>query len=222
MKPSEWIRPAGILISLTLATAGRADLVMYTYTGTVNVASSPLFGGNFELRVQFDLTVPPTLSQVLVNENRYTMNAVAHQLKITGAPGFNGAFTSPNVAWTAADEIPPSADLDSLTYTGHFLVYGQDVRLKLISFFANASVFATIASAPPVFDPSDVMFLNVTHTIDAGTEFNFNNETVSVDVVPVGTGLPEPSSLALLAATSIAGAGYALRRHRQRIRGSES
>jgi hypothetical protein len=195
----------------------RDDLVMYTYTGTVNSAASPLFSGSFDLRAQFDLTVAPTLSQVLPNENRYTMTAVAHQLKITGAPGFNGAFTSPDLVWTAADESPPSADLDSLSYTGSFLIYGQDFKLKLITFFADPSVYSSIASSPPVFDPSDAFLIIATHTVDDGTEYNFNNRAVDVAVVPVGTGLPEPSSIAFLAMTAVVGLGLGLRRRYKRL-----
>lgn len=212
MNFTEWIRPTLFLIPCILATTGRADLVMYTYTGTVNSAASPLFGGSFDLRAQFDLTVAPTLSQVLPNENRYTMTSVAHQLKITGAPGFNGAFTSSDLVWTAADESPPSADLDSLSYLGSFLIYGQTLELKIITFFADTSIYSSIASSPPVFEPSDAFLIVATHQVDGGMEFNFNNRAVDVAVVPVGTGLPEPSSLAFMALTAIVGVGYGVRR----------
>lgn len=193
------VRPVFALLAV-FACSVEADIVRYTYTGNVNVAGSPFFGGAFEFRTQFDLGVAPTLSQVLPDEDRYTMNALSHWLKITGAPVGNGTYTAvAPVVFGAQDEHPPSVDLDSLTYNGVFNTTIGNVGLKMITMFANSSVLSTIATSPPVFSPSDATLLIFTHTAN-GAEYNLSSNRVKVEVFPAGTGLPEASSVLLFGA----------------------
>lgn len=208
------IPPLAILAGLAGAAA-QADLVRYTFTGNVSVADSPLHGATIELRAQFDLGTAPTLALSLPDENRYSMTALDHWLRITGASAGNGKYTAVSpVAFGAQDELAPSTDLDSLTYNGVFSTTIGDVGLRMITLFLDPSVYATIASSPPVFDPSKAFLIIMTHTID-GVEYNIAGEKVQVEVFPDGTALPEASAGVLcLSGLVAAGAAAAIRRRR--------
>jgi hypothetical protein len=199
---------------LLFACSIHADIVRYTYTGIVNAPGSPFLGGAFELRAQFDLGVAPTLILDLPDEKRYTMPALSHWFKITGAPVGNGTYTAnAPVLFGAQNELPPSTDLDSLTFNGVFNTTIGDVSLKMITFFLNPSVMANVATAPPVFNPSDAFLILLEHSVN-GTEYNLGSEAVEVEVFPDGTKLPEVSSLAMCAA-GVALVGFVVRRLRR-------
>jgi hypothetical protein len=209
------IPPIAFFMGLAGAAA-QADLVRYTFTGDVRVPASPLYGATIELRAQFDLGTAPTLTLSLPDENRYSMTALDHWLRITGASAGNGKYTAvAPAAFGAQDELPPSTDLDSLTYNGVFPTTIGDVGLTMITLFLDPSVFATIASSPPVFDPSKAFLIIMTHTVD-GVEYNISGERVQVEVFPDGTALPEASTPVLcLFGLVAAGTAAAFRRRRR-------